>query len=418
MFQLKRKSLGAFACILSVMLILLCSCGSSTASSVSTDSKTNTNAEEIVHIALNDSPNIYTASSTGVYSIQQIRPGSFNLFYADAATRQETYLCAVPNCTHSSDECTSYVSMENGLYGFSLGFYKDHLYLFQSATTDEYAPYLMQLDPDGTNRKVIASLNDGESFVGNVYGYRNTILCDICGVSEQDSPYRTLIQIDLNTGKRTDLISYPQGDVSYTLMGASKTELIYLAANEDGSQYFTVDPSEQNISLKDAQAANAITELFDGNDLIYTVQQDYLCKYDRSSNELSYQNLNTKETHSFPAPELPEEDTLYGLVYLFDDHFALSLENGSGKSFEAIIDSQTGELTGVELSFSKEDQRLILGEFGDELICLHAMEETMLKDQGNYGLIGEPTELPVYQLISKTDYLNGKPGTDFECVYN
>lgn len=414
----KKFLVSICSCILVLMLVSLCSCGKEEAPNVSENSERPNPHTEIVHIAVHDTPSIYAASPTGVYSILQMQPGSYNLFYADANTQKETYLCATPNCTHSSDECTSYISMEKGVYGFTLGFYNDHLYLFQNATTNDYLPYLMQLDADGNNKKIIASLNKGENFIGNVYGYGNSILCEISRVSEQGSAHRALIQIDLGTGKRTDLISYPQGDTSYSLMGASKTELIYLASGAKGNQYFTVNLADEGISLKDAQAANTITEFFDGNDLIYTVQQDYLCKYDRLKNELSYQDLNTKQTQSFLAPELLDGDTLYGLVHLFDDQLALTIEDNEGITCYELIDSKTGTLSGVRIKISAEDQWFILGEYGDRLVYLDSMEEKELKKQGEASMIGETALLPVYQSVSKTDFLNGKAGETFQQIYN
>lgn len=414
----KTFQIGICSSLLTGMLALLCSCGTTEAPSASETPKRPESATEIVHMALNDAPSVYAASPKGIYSIQQMRPGSYNLFFADAETGQEMYLCASPNCTHSTDECTSYLRMENGTYGFTLGFYRDHLYLFQSATTGETLPYLMQLDSDGKDRTIIASLKEGENFVGNVYGYGNSILCEISGVLEQGTSYQALIQIDLDTGSRTDLIVSPQGDDSYALVGTSQTELVYRASSANGNQYFTVDPASEEISLKEAQAANAITEPFDGNDLVYTVQKDYLCKYDRLKKEFAYQNLNTGHTQSFSVPELPEEDTLYGLVHLFDDQFALTLENHEGRTRYELIDSKTGALLGVQLAISAENQWLFLGEFGDRLIYLDTVEEKQLEGQGESGLIGETTQLPVYRCVSKAELLNGKEGTGFQRLYH
>ena len=40
--------------------------------------------------------------------------GSFNLWYADYASRQILPLCAAPGCPHDSDSCTSYIPLSSG----------------------------------------------------------------------------------------------------------------------------------------------------------------------------------------------------------------------------------------------------------------------------------------------------------------
>lgn len=48
----------------------------------------------------------YTEDGFYFLSHEKYLPGAMNIKYIDFATRQETFLCAVPNCTHDTDACT------------------------------------------------------------------------------------------------------------------------------------------------------------------------------------------------------------------------------------------------------------------------------------------------------------------------
>lgn len=77
------KKLGAL--VLSVMV--LASCGKTDDSQVDSATK---KATEITRLSHSGWVGKFAVSSQGAYTIEQVRPGSYNLFYVDAATQQET----------------------------------------------------------------------------------------------------------------------------------------------------------------------------------------------------------------------------------------------------------------------------------------------------------------------------------------
>lgn len=103
---------------------------------------------------------------------------------------------------------------------------------------------------------------------------------------------------------------------------------------------------------------------------------------------------------------------LYGLVYLYDDKFALTLEDAEKKSVNALIDCETGELTGVRYISTRGNGKTITGDIGDSLFYLIRYDEKLLKNQEEYSLVGEMTYPAIYGIASKEDYWNGKLGNE------
>lgn len=372
---------------------------------------TSGNETPITHVAYLDMVNQHAVSPDGLYSVCQVQLGGENLFYVDAESRQETYLCAAPNCTHDSLDCTSYLPM-NGEYGYGIFFFDSHLYVLQNTPIQSHGPYLMQIEPDGTNRKTVLELQDGESFLGSVFGYGSSLLMEINVVDETGTWHRRLEQIDLQSGEREILLEYPtQEKQVFTLMGVAGTNLIYLCSNYEQNQYFKVDLSSSDVSLEHWQD-NTLGPQFDNVTSYCNVQGDYFCTYDTKTNRLGYENLLTGETREFDAPALAPGETLYGLVYLFDDQFALTLDDAQNNIVLALLDSESGNLTGVRYMQTKENSHTIVGDFGESIICQVSNSEQLLEGQDKEGLINELSYYSIYSIISKDDFLKGIQGTE------
>lgn len=379
--------------------------------SQSNEAITSGNQTLITHVGYLDTVNQYAVSSDGLYSVCQVQIDSQNLFYVDKESQQETYLCAAPNCAHDSLECTSYLPLDGG-YGFGIFFSDGHLYVLQNSATQSHGPYLMQMEPDGSNRKIVLELQDGENFLGTVFGYGSSLLMEVNVVDETGSWHRRLERIDPQTGEREILLDYPtQEKQVITLMGAAGTNLIYLRTDYEQRQYFKVDLSSSDVSLENWQD-NTLGPVFDNITSYRNVQGDYFCTYDTETNRLGYENLLTGETREFDAPALEPGEKLYGLVYFFDDKFALTLDDAQKNVAWAFLDTESGELTGVRYTPTKENSYMVLGEFGDSIICRVRDEEQPLKGQEEQGLVNEKCYYSVYSIMSKEDYLNGVEGEE------
>nr|WP_317408081.1 hypothetical protein [Fournierella massiliensis] len=372
------------------------------------------NDTPITHIANYDMLGDTAASPEGLYEVCSVRLGSCNLLYVDAATRQETYLCATPNCTHDSESCNSYLPLEEGRYGYQLFFFNGYLYAAQCTPIESQGPYLMRMDPDGTNREIVLELENGECFSGMLYGYGDRLLLQISRVDENGNSETCMEIFDPQTGERERLFSLqlePGGKERASLMGAAGTSLIFLKSDEEGRQYYKVDLAKENPTLEQGQT-NLLGPEFDETSLYCTVQGDYFCTYDIAASRLSWENLLTGQKKEFPLPQLSGEETVYGLALLYDDQFALSMSSSEKNSMNLLLNPGTGESTGVYYYPTRESGYDILADFGDELLYKVRTDERPLEGQAAYGLVGEVSYHNVYAMVSKEDFQNGIPGEE------
>lgn len=372
------------------------------------------NDTPITHIANYDMLGDTAASPEGLYEACSVRLGSCNLLYVDAATRQETYLCAAPNCTHDSESCNSYLPLEEGRYGYQLFFFNGYLYAAQCTPIESQGPYLMRMDPDGTNREIVLELENGERFSGMLYGYGDRLLLQISRVDENGNSETCMEIFDPQTGERERLFSLqlePGGKESASLMGVAGTSLIFLKSDEEGRQYYKVDLARENPTLEQGQT-NLLGPEFDETSLYCTVQGDYFCTYDIAAGRLSWENLLTGQKKEFPLPQLSGEETVYGLALLYDDQFALSMSSSEKDSMNLLLNPETGESTGVYYYPTRESGYDILADFGDELLYKVRTDERPLEGQAAYGLVGEVSYHNVYAMVSKEDFQNGIPGEE------
>lgn len=372
------------------------------------------NDTPITHIANYDMLGDTAASPEGLYEVCSVRLGSCNLLYVDAATRQETYLCATPNCTHDSESCNSYLPLEEGRYGYQLFFFNGYLYAAQCTPIESQGPYLMRMDPDGTNREIVLELENGECFSGMLYGYGDRLLLQISRVDENGNSETCMEIFDPQTGERERLFSLqlePGGKESASLMGAAGTSLIFLKSDEEGRQYYKVDLARENPTLEQGQT-NLLGPEFDETSLYCTVQGDYFCTYDIAAGRLSWENLLTGQKKEFPLPQLSGEETVYGLALLYDDQFALSMSSSEKDSMNLLLNPETGESTGVYYYPTRESGYDILADFGDELLYRVRTDERPLEGQAAYGLVGEVSYHNVYAMVSKEDFQSGIPGEE------
>lgn len=372
------------------------------------------NDTPITHIANYDMLGDTAASPEGLYEVCSVRLGSCNLLYVDAATRQETYLCATPNCTHDSESCNSYLPLEEGRYGYQLFFFNGYLYAAQCTPIESQGPYLMRMDPDGTNREIVLELENGECFSGMLYGYGDRLLLQISRVDENGNSETCMEIFDPQTGERERLFSLqlePGGKERASLMGAAGTSLIFLKSDEEDRQYYKVDLAKENPTLEQGQT-NLLGPEFDETSLYCTVQGDYFCTYDIAASRLSWENLLTGQKKEFPLPQLSGEETVYGLALLYDDQFALSMSSSEKNSMNLLLNPGTGESTGVYYYPTRESGYDILADFGDELLYKVRTDERPLEGQAAYGLVGEVSYHNVYAMVSKEDFQNGIPGEE------
>lgn len=394
--------------------VLLSGCAKTPQPETDTTSTTSESREEtpVAHIAYQDYLSNRACTPEGMYSVQYIYPASQNLFYLDAESGQQLFLCAVPNCRHDSEACSSYLPLRDAANGYSLCYYNDALYLIQCSSGDDLRPHISKMMPDGSGLGELCTLEDGENFTGKLFGYGDSLLVEIYSVTPEGQTIKRLEKINCETGSRKSVFTCPDGG-RYALMGAAGSRLIYLFMDDQGYQYFWVDPAQSEISLETCVEETPLTEVFDDEAVHYSIQGDYLCKVDREQEELSATNLLTSEVYSFEYPAADPNISWVGLKYLFDDHFALTYDQKNGDTVSnvtTILDTATGKPTDVSYSETREHARQVIAVYGDQVLYFDHDEEVPLRNQTEYGLVNESTYVGVYRIADKEAFLQGIDG--------
>lgn len=145
--------------------------------------------------------------------------GSFNLWYADYDTRSILPLCAQPNCSHTGDSCTSYISLSpGGVLPEVIGNQLVLFYLGQTHGYDEEGqsanPRLEVMELDGSERRETLSfspnqmvekpmLTDGEIIYARLTTYlANETKAELIGIDPTQGTYKVICSLDADQNER------------------------------------------------------------------------------------------------------------------------------------------------------------------------------------------------------------------------
>lgn len=395
-------------------LVFLTSCSSNSSlkseakSPAINDDYTQPDAKEsipITHIAPDDILGDIAISPEGIYTLQSIYPSSESILFTDFQTKQQVFMCSAPNCTHDTEACSSYLQLKDGEYGHTIFFHNGALYLVQTASETDTPPHITRIKGDCNEEKSVCILNSGENFLGSVFGYGEEILAEIIRVEDSGNQTRQLEKIDCETGKRQTVVVYPN-NAYYGAMRAVGNNIAYIKIDGYGCQYFWLNPAQSGTSLSDCANNHPISNLYDGENIGYTIQGDYLCGYNYGDGTLSAKNLLTAQSFTLDIPKDLSMDNSPNLLYLFDDRFALTLDNEDGSITNIILD-KTGHPTNARYTKTKMTPGHILTVSGDTVFLYDRTIKKNLKNQGDYGVADESCYIDIYSFISKDAYLRG-----------
>lgn len=396
--------------------LLGCNISSTNFNSVSSSEATDTPSLPIVHLSPLDRLSNIALADDGVFVLENLYADSQNILYIDAKTKQEVFLCSSPGCSHDTEACPSFLSAKGG-YGYQIACYQNHLFLFQNASADGTAPFVMQLDINGENPQTICTLQIGESFSGKVFGCGDSLLIEIAKTDGSTHSTR-LEKINCTTGAQETLFQYPQ-DAYYSAMTSIENDLVYISIANDEYQYFKVDPSVQDHSLSDCRQSSPIGPTFDNSNLSCSIQDPYLCSVDYTNQQITAENLIDNQVIHFTWPEGEDCGNVLGLNHLLEDRFALMAEDSHGDWHTYVLDAGTGIPNGIDLFGTKMQPRELICCFSNEVLYLSRIETRTLLHQGENGLSGEICYVNIYGFMSNSDYLSGSLGQEvfFQCRY-
>lgn len=117
-------------------------------------------------------------------------------------------------------------------------------------------------------------------------------------------------------------------------------------------------------------------------------------------------NLLTGQEMSFALPALASDEVVRGMLPLYDETFALTIEK-EGTPVECLFDIETGTLTGVAYPQTKDNLNQLVAAIGDQLLIQQAILERPLPNAESYGLVDAVCYLDQFAVVSKADFEAG-----------
>lgn len=146
-----------------------------------------------------------------------------NITYIDYASHHQVYLCARPECTHDTDECTSVI--RGNIYLFAAN---NQLYLLGTSDDHSSPPALISSALDGSGRQTLAQFPSNCQFDFRIYTDDTAlyILMDIVE-SQTAQAQRQLVRVNLTSGAYDTVCTFPP---EYTMIypaGAAGRRMIF-----------------------------------------------------------------------------------------------------------------------------------------------------------------------------------------------
>lgn len=397
-------------------------------------SNTNIKNEELVYIAQGKA----NSSDKGYYYINDGDKKN-NIKYFDYSAKKEIYLCNKPNCTHDTEECSSYldISESNDLF-----VYNNYLYLISGSGSsqtisitdtddgDGYSmseakgqtPKVYRMNLDGTNKTKIFECPSGveltSSFIfegNNLYTFflkNKTVETgkNSCTSMETD---RNLVKINLETKKYEEIFDSKNRSIIGIYKGKIVwEEIVYKEnpekfLNNDDADLKNLRNSTKKIKLFDLSNKTE-TEVYQDinkniNDIQYEDGKVYFIN-DKGT-KIDYIDLETKKKQKLC--DLPEGEASINGIYDNKLQYIYYAGNDGIISKAYYIDLKTKENKEFKL-FDKNKYLVEILSENEDFYFVKTGYELGKKYKTWAGTIQQDIEKTNYALIKKEHYWNSK----------
>lgn len=321
---------------------ILCSCNNEAPMSESVPANSEGDNNTVNLHLVTDEDGLYglpgATAESGYYNIIWNDDGSSNLVFTDFDSSKTVYLSSEVSAYPKTEQDPSW--FKDGVN--SLFIVEDKLYavypgaLFNS-TSEAKPACIYQMDPDGSNRKILLEFRSGQQLTQSIVTDGDSIYTTIQTATFSGQTTNELVSIDLKSGNMEVLSSLPQGEA---LVGAFSDTLItknFLSGNDETTRLSTI--SLKSLELKEVFSLpfNTTSGTFYGDSYYYI---------DHQKSTLERANFATGENVTL-CENIPSDSK--NMVYVsgvWDDYFVYRLTR-----FENGIEKQT--LYGISL-LSKE----------------------------------------------------------------
>ena len=403
-----RKSFSLFR-ILFAALCLLSGCASNArpeSQSLPTQpEKVQSNVTAPVHVAVGEGGvGPYVSSENGFYELKSVSANSYNIFFTDYVSNQQVYLCAQPNCAHNSESCTSYVDASRGNVPGLL--YDDKkLYLISPASPDEaYLPVIEVMEPDGTDRTVLAQFSATKNLNNGVFAADQNALYFVMNDVQTDGQAKKYVcAVDKKNGSERIVWEIPD-KTSFWILGAYDRFLLAKTIDDENMHHLM----RINLDAPEEQEEVAVWRISKQFGLVC---QSRLYLYDFETEKFSVQDFQTGEIKELSNAGGFAFEKFYNVAEV-DGKAVITadVQTGAGtKVSNFFLDFELSQVKELGLLDNMEHPVTICGTYGDNVYVInqYSMQSVAVEMNGVAGSV----QLPVGQCayLPKVDFFAGKP---------
>ena len=354
---------------------------------------------------------------TGLYRVDQLAPGSANLFFLDFAARKEVVLCERPECSHQDESCVSYFANAEQQGQPAVCLLGDQLVLWRGADDEPGRLCFWTAGRNGQNRRILWEASDNMTMSGELYtdGQRLYFLADTAK-KETAETVRSLYALSASDGTMETLYSWPPEKGWFVSLSEGGPDCLYLY----DAGYDTTTKQYNSVIYRFDLATKVLEKVYSRND-----ENEVSMMQGQSRYVLDRENQKITQ-YAIPGGEAEHTVSLAGLVAGEPAGcqlgFALLEENlwkiesfGSDENGEPyfhwyFFNMETGSFTPMTLLDGFRNQPIqIVGQSGQELCALidYQIRTVDLLYEG----VVTPVEVyrPVYAMIRREDWLASNP---------
>lgn len=356
----------------------------------------------------------------GFFSIWRFNEKYGTICYTDLKQKKQIILCDVPNCSHDSDSCRSYISVENGDFEPMILTAENKILLVYAAQSTGKMAQIQMMDVNGDNRSVLVQLQEGETIRGGVYTDGKCIYFNKCStVSSENGPVdqKTICKVNIDSGEWSPIYSLPSYSVVLGIIGNSYIIYTY---NEESNieKYLQLSPAKKGeewkadeISVYQSLLADSESFFLGGCIINYDPQEALLQVTELESGKCTEIDC-TDQVPAYDPEWIPNITNAYGgstsAHYLLMENPILDENEGTRQPEYKLIDTTTGEFSQpITLTKDTGSPLLVSGEYGDYFYVITGFDSvntSATSESGDY--LVSSYDIPRYALISKSDYFS------------
>ena len=255
------------------------------------------------------------------------------LNFFDFSIMDSVLICSKPNCRHDTHDCSSYgMDIDPFIYNGNIYFFEADSYMKKDKPV--YNMNFVRADIDGTNRKVLLTLEDMEDssdclLIGSTlyFGMRTHGYTDLS--LDHSEPTAKLFSYDLESGQLSELFSMKKG---YSCA-------IQIDGEYNGDIYFTVSYLEEKFVYDPNNIPSSLRETFKYNRQNSEISERdgdyYPCECGLVHYEDEGATFYTEDGKEIYIPDITQNSTYVSIIdgYIIDGENKFAVEINSGDRY-------------------------------------------------------------------------------------